>query len=412
MTHPLLKRNDRAVGGGIIKSSVHRRKENYWESVRIVMYFQSTGRNQRPRGFHVNQGFLLMLISAICIWLLYQIKNSNYTKDDRSLLAKFSKGNSVLNLGRKGDVELSDKTMYMSDSKDVILEAGGKQKDRGGVDDELDGSVDEKGENESLDKRIEYIHGRDKTDAEEGKKMEPERQYHLSTNSENIEIEMRDEDNKIFSEDNSQEGLESLKRIVSNLDGGRYEKDQKRLSSSDERGHKSGANNLVERGDEKDLERHTKELQRDEEISIDALKQGKDEEKGSSRENGEDKDLISKEINKQVNSTENATVFGQNEVGNGLHGFHDENGVPQGSNDLVEFTLAKSRDSQANNILHQETNSSLNHRNNITERPHIKEVESKSDRNATDAETKTRSQKEGSKSDAMLDVGINSNTNF
>ncbi|XWS17326.1 hypothetical protein CRYUN_Cryun33cG0057700 [Craigia yunnanensis] len=133
----------------------------------------------------------------------------------------------------------------MSDSKDVILELEGKQKDRGGGDDELDQNVDEKGENESLDKGLEYIHGDVKNNAKEGKKMEPEIPFNLSANSGKIEIEMRD--------------IKKLSvKIIPN-----------------------------------------KELQKDEDVSIDALKRGKDGETGSSKENGEDKDLRSKEITKQ-----------------------------------------------------------------------------------------------------------------
>ncbi|XP_022730711.1 uncharacterized protein LOC111285492 [Durio zibethinus] len=371
------------------------------------MYFQSTGQNQRPRGFNVKQAFKFTLTLAVCIWLLYQFKHSNNEKDVGSLQ---SEGNSVMILGRKGDVELSDKGLYVSDLKDITLEAEGKQKDRGGGDDDLDGIVDEKGENESLDKGNQYIHGDVKTKVEEGKKMELEIPYNISANSEKIETEMRDNDNEVSSEDNSREGLQNSKRIVSKRDGLGDEQDQKSQNISDERGNKSGGN-LVEQGDDKDLESYTKELQRDEETSIGALKQGKHDETGSSKEN-EDKNLGSKEITKHVNGTENATVLGSNEVANQLHGFRDENGVPQGGNDLVEFTLAKSRDGQAKNILHQETVSSLNHTSQITKGPQIEEGAPKSERNAADTETETQSKKEGSKSDAVLDVGIDSESKF
>ncbi|OMO58233.1 hypothetical protein COLO4_34766 [Corchorus olitorius] len=349
-----------------------------------MMYFQSTGRNQRPRGFHVKRGLQFTLSLAVCIWLLYQIKHSNNRKDGGSLQAKFSKGNGVVILGRKGDVVLSDKDVYISDSKDVvILEAEGKQKDRGGGGDNvLDGNADEKGRNESLDKASEDSYGHVEADGEEGKKMEPERQDDLSTNSENVEIEMRDKDNEIFSEDNSQEELENSKRILSKL----------------EEAQKSVVKSLVKLGDDKDLERQSKELKRDGEISIDALKLGKYEETASSEENG-DKDLIGKDITKQANDTESTTILGLNEVADGLHGFHDENGIPQGGSDLVVFTLAKSRDSQPKETLHQETAPSLSHQSKIPKSPQI-EGAYKSKRNTTDAE-KTHTKKEGSKVDAV-----------
>ncbi|XVF34904.1 hypothetical protein REPUB_Repub18cG0098400 [Reevesia pubescens] len=372
---------------------------DFSNSVQIVMYFPSTSRNQRPGRFNVKQAFLFTFTLAVCIWFLYQIKHSNNKKDVGSLPAKFSEKKSVVILGRKGDVELSNKGLYMSDSNGENLEAEGKQQDKGGGDDELDGNVDEKGGNESSDDGIKYSHGDVKINVEEGKTMEPEIPYNLATKSEKIKIEMRDMDNEVFSEDYSQ-GVENSKRIMSNLDGGGDENDRRKQISSDERQQESSAN-LVEQGDEKDLGRNTKELQKDDEISIDALKPCKDGETCSSKENGDDKDLVSKEITNQENNTENATILGPNEVANGLHGFHDENGVPQGGNDLVEFTLAKSRDGQANNILHQEIISNLNHPSKITKRLQIEEVASKSERNITDSETEIQGKKQGSKSDAV-----------
>ncbi|XVF49122.1 hypothetical protein PTKIN_Ptkin03bG0243100 [Pterospermum kingtungense] len=317
------------------------------------MYFQSNGRNQRPRGFNVKLAFQFTLGLAVCIWLLYQIKHliSNDGKDAGSLQAKISERSSVVILGRKGDVELSDKSMYMSDSNDVIVEAEGKQNDGGGGDDELDGNV-------------EYIHGDVKTDAGKVKKMEPAKPDNQSSNSEKTEIEMGDMDKEVSSEDSSY-GVENSKRNASNLD----------------------------KGDEKDLERHTEELHKDE-----------NGETGSVKENGEDKDL--KEIiTKQGNGTENDTVLGLSEVANGVHGFHDENGVPQGGNDLVVgFTLTKSRDGQVN----QETISDLNHPSKITKSSQIEEAASKSEKNTTGTETQTQSKQQGSKSDAVLGMGTNS----
>ncbi|XVE70489.1 hypothetical protein DITRI_Ditri10aG0076300 [Diplodiscus trichospermus] len=337
------------------------------------MYFPSTGRNLRPRGFNVKLAFQLTLTLAICIWLLYQIKNSNYRKNVRSLQTKFSERNGVVILGRKGDVELSDKGMYTSDSNDVILEAEGKLKDRGGGDDELDGNVDEKVGNESSYKGTEYSQGHVKINGrEERKKMEPAVGYNLSADGKKIDIEMRDMDKQVLSEDNSQAAVENSKRIVSNREGGGGEKNWKNQITSEEREHESGTN-LVDLGDEKDWERNTK-VQKI--TSIDA---GKDGETGSSKENGEDKELASKEITKQVNGAKNATFPELSEVASGLHGFHDETGVPQGGSDLVEFTLTKSRDGQTNNILRQQIISDLNHPSEITKSFQIEEVASKSD---------------------------------
>ncbi|KAM7509578.1 hypothetical protein LguiA_020031 [Lonicera macranthoides] len=69
------------------------------------MNYQSNGRYQRPKGFKVKQALQLAVLLVICIWLLYQIKNSNNENKDLSLnvQVKLHKEQHALGLGRKGD---------------------------------------------------------------------------------------------------------------------------------------------------------------------------------------------------------------------------------------------------------------------------------------------------------------------
>lgn len=70
--------------------------------------YQSTGRNQKPRGLRVKQALQFTLILAICIWLLYQIKPSNENKNHGlSKWSKLSKEGKALILGRKGSTTRS-----------------------------------------------------------------------------------------------------------------------------------------------------------------------------------------------------------------------------------------------------------------------------------------------------------------
>lgn len=79
--------------------------------------YQSTGRNQKPRGSRVKQALQFTLILAICIWLLYQIKpsieNKNHGPSKWSTLSIEGK-TSIL--GRKGS------TTWSSDRNDSVSE--------------------------------------------------------------------------------------------------------------------------------------------------------------------------------------------------------------------------------------------------------------------------------------------------
>ncbi|KAL8094018.1 hypothetical protein AgCh_035776 [Apium graveolens] len=80
--------------------------------------YQSTGRNQKPRGLRVKQALQFTLILAICIWLLYQIKASNENKHyGLSKWTELSKEGKTLIFGRKGSTAWSsDRIDYVSEN--------------------------------------------------------------------------------------------------------------------------------------------------------------------------------------------------------------------------------------------------------------------------------------------------------
>uniref|UniRef100_A0A5B7BGD8 Uncharacterized protein n=1 Tax=Davidia involucrata TaxID=16924 RepID=A0A5B7BGD8_DAVIN len=69
------------------------------------MNYQSTSRNQRPKGFNVKQGFQFALLLAVCIWLWYQTKHSHDKRKD-SIQSKLGEEDGSLTLGRKGNAGL------------------------------------------------------------------------------------------------------------------------------------------------------------------------------------------------------------------------------------------------------------------------------------------------------------------
>ncbi|KAE7998677.1 hypothetical protein FH972_003196 [Carpinus fangiana] len=122
----------------------------------------------------------------------------------------------------------------------------------------------------------------------------------------------------------------------------------------------------------KGLEREIKEPEKNKEmISDDTLKQDQDVEVVGSlnRENEEDRNIVEskEEIAEQpVGAANNVAVVGRSEMLDGvIHGFHDENGVPQDANNPLESTLTDhhSRDDRGN-FLNQET--SFNSSNNYS----------------------------------------------
>ncbi|XP_062148928.1 uncharacterized protein LOC133857654 isoform X1 [Alnus glutinosa] len=232
------------------------------------------------------QALQLAFLLGVCFWLLYQIEHSQH-------------GVSVL--GRKGDVGWSSVDMNLVGEDE-------KRKEDGGVgDDELDGNFEE----------------------EFGKELERQHMVFLNNEENNSDVE-------VISKTDEAVGL------YKHLDQGVYSKKE----NNDSWGN---FKKQVNKGVDKDLERvQLKEPEKNKEITDDTLKQDQDIEAGSLiRENEEDKNII--ESKQEIGVANNGTVVGRSEMLDGVHGFHDENGVPQDGNDPLE-----SRDDHAN-ILHQET---------------------------------------------------------
>lgn len=71
----------------------------------LIMLKQSPSRNQRSREFKVKHALQICLLLAICIWLLYQAKQTchkNLALEESSRTAKLSNDYGILKLGRKG----------------------------------------------------------------------------------------------------------------------------------------------------------------------------------------------------------------------------------------------------------------------------------------------------------------------
>ncbi|KAK9275922.1 hypothetical protein L1049_023196 [Liquidambar formosana] len=264
------------------------------------MKYQYIGRNQRPKGFTVKRALQFALLLAICIWLLYQIKHSRDKKEDYGgrTQSKLGEEDGFVILGRKGNAGWSINGGE-SGTGDVNYVAGESEKkeDGGGGDDELDRSAEEKAEDESFHKDNEFHRGNVTTPVE--------KEDEKNNEGNNSDVEVRGE------------GLVVLEKETS--------KEEARVSHD-------------KQGDEKDPERQVKETQHGMEDNTDTPVQDKDETVGSYKEIDEDKEGTKSEekIAMSPSVTGNITVRGQSGMVNVVLGFHDENGVPQDGNDLVE----------------------------------------------------------------------------
>ncbi|KAF8400891.1 hypothetical protein HHK36_014194 [Tetracentron sinense] len=276
-----------------------------------MMFYQSSGQNQRPKGFKVKHAFQFALLLAVCIWFLYQIKHSYDKRKDYggSVRNKLSEEHGTLVLGRKGNVGSSNGGEVDSVDRDPIGQ-GGRKEDGGAGDDELDRNSEEKAGEEFLLKGHEDSQGNDSNHEEKEEEKEPETQHKESKGEEenNTDIQVRKGDESVgLYKDMSKEDLSGKGRGDS----------QERLQDSDE----DNINTQVREGDES---------------------MGSDKNK--------DKDKNSKHSEEEIafdpSETENATVSGQNEIGNGVHGFHDENGVPDDGHDLAGSMLDETSDNQ------------------------------------------------------------------
>lgn len=99
--------------------------------------YQSTSRNQRPKGLKVKQALQFTLLLAICIWLLYQIKPSRNEKKNHveNSQNKLSEESRTVILGRKGNAAWStDRSDSESEGANFVGEI--EKKDDGDTENE------------------------------------------------------------------------------------------------------------------------------------------------------------------------------------------------------------------------------------------------------------------------------------
>ncbi|KAM4123639.1 hypothetical protein ACB094_01G172700 [Castanea mollissima] len=353
------------------------------------MNYQSTSRNQMPKGFKVKHVLQLALFLAVVIWLQYQLRQSNSSKTGKnygeSIQSKLSEDHGGIILGRKGNAGLSSDG-GMTDLENVNLVEEDKRKDDGGGgDDELDGNVEE----EFFHKENEYSHG----------------QFWTREKKENWkELELEHKDN------NSDIGVggkgESVGLYNHSVQGGYFKKGHGDSWSSvpdhDKKGDEKGGEvhdveddkdpkTLVKQGDDKVSGRQVKEPQHIEELTDDTLKKVQYKAGHLNSNNKEDNNNImesKREIAMQPSGTDNnAIVLDRNEVLDGVLGFHDENGVPLDGSDLSKSMFTDSQDNYAN-IQHQETISNSSYQSRLSKSTNGAEVATEEDLDAADVESR------------------------
>uniref|UniRef100_A0A5B6Z5Q8 Putative myb-like protein X n=1 Tax=Davidia involucrata TaxID=16924 RepID=A0A5B6Z5Q8_DAVIN len=352
------------------------------------MTFQSTSRNQRPKGFNVKQAIQLALLFALCTWLLYQMKHSHYnrTDNDARLQTKLGEEHGAITLGRKGNAGWSSSGSE-SDSEDRDKGEREKREDGGAGDDKLDRNIEEKAEEVSFDKDNDYGRENAASRVKKEEEKEQEGQYEESQSNEdsnpNTEVEGVESASLIkdtYKKENSNKGHESAKRS---------------MPDHDEEG-----------GDEKDPETQIKEPQNAEKNHTSTSIQYKDQAVKESDENKGPK-KIEEKIAVQLGGKVNATLPSQSDMEDGVHVFHDENGVSLDGNDIIE-SMPKESSGDQKNILHQETISNSNNQTRIIESMPIEgeEVKSNKGSNTADAETEIKGTLEDSKNDKNAAVNI------
>ncbi|KAK9947799.1 hypothetical protein M0R45_003404 [Rubus argutus] len=238
----------------------------------------SNGRSQRPKGFKVKLAFQIVSLLAVCFWLLYQAKQSHGKDYRESVQNKASKELGSGILGRKANLGGSN-----------IAGESVNDGDRSGGVDVLDGNVEEKKKDSSLNKINDDTHGDDVI--HEGRESEKEmvlKHKGLNVTDDNSDIELKADNEAVgldeisLQDGDSQVGHEDKQPTMSDQDGEKYVKN----ISHDEVGEDEEQNPHVNHGEQG----HQRDIQKDSETN----------------------DF------------------------NHVHGFDDENGVPVDSNDIIE----------------------------------------------------------------------------
>ncbi|XP_010249528.1 PREDICTED: uncharacterized protein LOC104592070 isoform X2 [Nelumbo nucifera] len=180
------------------------------------MFYQSSVRNQRPKGLKFKHALQSALLLAVCIWLLHQIKHSHdKSKEfDEAVQKKLSSEHDSVILGRKGNAGYSERVGTVSTDGNLIGEDD-KKADGGDGDDELDRSTEEKAEEESLQKGREDSQGSFTTPEKrrEDDQKNPEAQYNkdlMNNEEDGHDVQVKDVDEGVGSGEDSEEHNERI----------------------------------------------------------------------------------------------------------------------------------------------------------------------------------------------------------
>nr|XP_017250252.1 PREDICTED: uncharacterized protein LOC108220880 [Daucus carota subsp. sativus] len=131
-----------------------------------IMLKQSPSRNQRSKEFKVKHALQICLLLAICIWLLYQVRQTCQRKlasEESFGTAKLSTDFGMLKLGRKGlDPQLQEIVTDIKGTATEDAEVEGKLRESKGdnigvVNDEIDGQDQEKDDEEESEQLEDLI---------------------------------------------------------------------------------------------------------------------------------------------------------------------------------------------------------------------------------------------------------------
>ncbi|XP_004287465.1 PREDICTED: uncharacterized protein LOC101293225 [Fragaria vesca subsp. vesca] len=296
------------------------------------MNSQSNGRSLRPKGKRVKLAFQIGSVLAVCLWLLYQAKQSHDTDYSGSVRNEviIERGSGIL--GRR--VNAGGSSLVGESVNDEV---------RGGGVDVSDGNVEEK--HKASDDTDHGDLGR-----HEGKESEKRvgLKYKELSNADDIP-DINSEENSL-QEGNSQVGHQD--KQASRMSDQEGEKDVENTSH-----HKVG-------GDE------------------DAMSHVNHDEQGHESDAQKESDTkdFSSENEFLVPPTErkNDSLQDHNSMVDGVHGFDDETGVPEDGNDIIESRVTESSGDREIS-LHEDMYTTSSRQSEINESTQSEEVVARGD---------------------------------
>ncbi|CAL0330911.1 unnamed protein product [Lupinus luteus] len=218
------------------------------------MEYQPFGKSQRPKGANIKQAMKLMLVLAVCAWLLYQMKHSIRNKtENHGFQTKLDIGDATIPLGRKGTPSRFDGIAFPNSGNEDSSESSS------GSDDLFD-------EAKKLDKsEEEFGHVDEKLRGNEEK-----------------EVELESEKRSMLSPKNEYNDSSEEKSGKVHVELSRSESSDKEQSNDPQSYDKETAKQLIEPQDNEHVTKNAKSdfsrIENDEEISTNAgLTQGIDE---------------------------------------------------------------------------------------------------------------------------------------